>query len=68
MFNDQFYHIKQLVTDQIGSVHVDMIRQFQIQSNELQVMMDKYMIHQNSLVQRVQQLEYENNQLKRQTY
>ncbi|CAD8084333.1 unnamed protein product [Paramecium sonneborni] len=66
--NEQTYQLKKIVQDSVSSMHIDMIRQFQIQQNEMQQLLDQYMKEQSNLVQRISQLEQENQQLKRQSY
>ncbi|CAD8117089.1 unnamed protein product [Paramecium sonneborni] len=66
--NEQTYQLKKIVQDSVSSMHIDMIRQFQIQQNEMQQLLDQHMKEQSNLVQRISQLEQENQQLKRQSY
>ncbi|CAK87730.1 unnamed protein product (macronuclear) [Paramecium tetraurelia] len=49
--NEQTYQLKKIVQDSVSSMHVDMIRQFQIQQNEMQQLLDQYMKEQKSLNQ-----------------
>ncbi|CAK68049.1 unnamed protein product (macronuclear) [Paramecium tetraurelia] len=48
--NEQSYQLKKIVQDSVSSMHIDMIRQFQIQQNEMQQLLDQESHNQNKRI------------------
>ncbi|KAL4455475.1 hypothetical protein ABPG74_012627 [Tetrahymena malaccensis] len=68
MMEDYFLDMKFSFSEQFQNLHIEIIRQFQIQQNELTTLLDQYVNKNKILEEKLQQLQLENERLKKSTY
>ncbi|KAL4502999.1 hypothetical protein ABPG72_014228 [Tetrahymena utriculariae] len=68
MMEDYFLDMKFSFSEQFQNLHIEIIRQFQIQQNELTALLEQYVNKNKILEEKMQQLKLENERLKKSTY
>ncbi|EAS04549.1 cytochrome d1 heme domain protein (macronuclear) [Tetrahymena thermophila SB210] len=68
MMEDYFLDMKFSFSEQFQNLHIEIIRQFQIQQNELTALLEQYVNKNKALEEKMQQLQLENDRLKKSTY
>jgi len=67
-FKECLFDLQNSVSENVGNLHLEVIRQFEIQKNELDAKLDKYFTEFNALFLRHEQMKQENDRLKKTSF